>query len=74
MHRKGRKIFTRLLALALLAGVSATTQAAWQGTWLYYNAEGALVGSWTAGCGEADGRWGETTSRRTFIQGCSVAW
>lgn len=56
MHRKGRKIFIRLLALALLAGVAATTQAAWQGTWLYYNAEGALVGSWTAGCGEADGR------------------
>jgi len=28
------------------------------------------VGSWTAGCGAKDGRWGIVTSNKTFTQGC----
>jgi len=57
-------------ALAFLALVSFNAAAGWQGTWHYYDEEGVLVGSWTAGCGAKDGRWGVVTSNKTFTQGC----
>ena len=64
----------RNLAVALLlvlpAAASFNVSANWQGTWLYYDEEGALVGSWTAGCGAADGRGGVATDNMVFIQGC----
>lgn len=64
------RFFTVAVLLGLLASASFTASASWQGTWYYYDEEGALVGSWTAGCGDADGRWGETTDNKVFIQGC----
>ena len=64
------RIFIAALTIALFAGLSFNVVAGWQGTWHYYNAEGALVGAWTAGCGAADGRWGITTKNRSFTQGC----
>ncbi|MFC3551069.1 DUF6289 family protein [Lysobacter cavernae] len=56
-----------------MAAASFSAMANWQGTWRYYDEEGALVGSWTAGCGAADGRWGVATGNRVFIQGCNTA-
>lgn len=64
------RFLTVVVLLGLLASTSFTASANWQGTWYYYDEEGALVGSWTAGCGAADGRWGETTDNKVFIQGC----
>ncbi len=70
-----RNTWKRTLAVAVLLGVttvaSFAAMANWQGTWFYYDEEGALVGSWTAGCGAADGRWGVATSNKVFIQGCN---
>jgi hypothetical protein len=61
----------RIFALAALVGITSfTASASWQGTWLYYDDEGALVGSWTAGCHEMDGRWGVETDNKVFVQGC----
>jgi len=57
-------------SLGFLALVSFNAAAGWQGTWHYYDEEGVLVGSWTAGCGAADGRWGVVTDNKVFIQGC----
>lgn len=62
--------FAVALLLALPAAASFNASASWQGTWHYYDEEGVLVGSWTAGCGAADGRWGVETDNKTFIQGC----
>lgn len=61
-----------LYALAILAfaALSGGATASWQGTWFYYDDEGALVGTWTAGCGEADGRTGIETENKSFSQGC----
>ncbi len=71
MRRIG--LFAAVFAVALAGGVSFSAAAnSWQGTWYYYNEEGALVGKWTAGCGAADVRWGETTANRHFVQGCQV--
>lgn len=68
----------RMIAIALVIGVlaawSLSASAGWQGTWHYYNDEGALVGEWTAGCGELDGTWGVSTANRSFTQGCAVSW
>lgn len=68
----------RMVVLALIVGLVAawsfSASANWQGTWHYYNSEGALVGEWTAGCGELDGSWGVTTENRSFTQGCAVSW
>lgn len=64
------KLIAAAMAIALMAGSSFTATASWQGTWHYYSDEGALVGSWTAGCGAADGRWGIETENKTFTQGC----
>lgn len=61
-----------VLFLILMTSASQVS-ASWQGTWYYYDDEGVLVGSWTAGCGEADGRWGVATSNRVFSQGCRDA-
>ncbi|GAA5080394.1 DUF6289 family protein [Lysobacter panacisoli] len=67
----------RTFALAALVAMTASTSfsatASWQGTWLYYDDEGALVGSWTAGCRELDGRWGVETPNKVFIQGCRAS-
>jgi hypothetical protein len=62
--------FAVALLLAMPAAASFNASANWQGTWHYYDEEGVLVGSWTAGCGAADGRWGVETDNKTFIQGC----
>ncbi len=67
--RRTRK-FAVALSLALIALASFNAAASWQGTFLYYDEEGVLVGSWTGGCGAADGRWGITTNNKVFIQGC----
>ena len=64
------RIFAMAVLVGLLAVVSFNAMASWQGTWLYYDEEGALVGSWTAGCGADDGRWGIATANKVFIQGC----
>ncbi|KAB8198489.1 hypothetical protein FKV24_001785 [Lysobacter maris] len=66
------RIVAVALAVGLLAAYSFSATASWQGTWNYYNEEGALVGQWTAGCGEQDGSWGVKTSNRSFTQGCAV--
>lgn len=66
------KMTTVALAFAMMAGSSFSAGASWQGTWHYYSDEGVLVGSWTAGCGAADGRWGIVTAHKTFIQGCKA--
>lgn len=71
MRRKG---FFTVLALFSLAALSMAASASWQGTFHYYDDEGVLVGGWTAGCGEADGRWGVETDNRSFTQGCRVAF
>jgi len=64
----------RIFALAALVGLtSLSAGASWQGTWLYYDDEGALVGSWTAGCREMDGRWGVETDNKVFVQGCRAS-
>jgi|GEM_PF-1179270 len=71
MRRIG--LFSAVLAVVLAGGMSFSAMANWQGTWYYYNAEGAQIGKWTAGCGAADGRWGDTThsnSNKRFVQGC----
>lgn len=65
------RIFAMTVLLGLLAAASFNVMASWQGTWLYYDEEGVLVGSWTAGCGAADGRWGVATDNKVFIQGCA---
>lgn len=72
MRRIG--FFAAAFAVALAGTVSfAAVANSWQGTWSYYNAEGAQIGGWTAGCGAADGRWGDTTgNNKHFTQGCSV--
>jgi len=69
MIRRGLVVLAIVASSALSQGASAN----WQGTFYYYDEEGALVGGWTAGCGEADGRWGETTENRRFVQGCRVS-
>ena len=68
------KILLAALAVSLLVAASFTAMANWQGTWSYYNEEGALVGQWTADCGEMDGRWGEVTDNKSFSQGCRASW
>jgi len=60
-------------ALFALAALSQGASANWQGTFYYYSAEGVLVGAWTAGCREADGRWGVETENRRFVQGCRAS-
>ncbi|MGN6222926.1 DUF6289 family protein [Pseudoxanthomonas sp.] len=67
------RILAVAASLALLALASFNAYASWQGTWHYYDEEGVLVGGWTAGCGAADGRWGVTTTRKVFTQGCRDA-
>ena len=67
------RIFALAAAVAMMSAASFSATASWQGTWLYYDEEGALVGSWTAGCGELDGRWGVATDNKVFIQGCRVS-
>lgn len=69
MVRKGLAVLAIVASAALSQGASAS----WQGTFYYYSEEGVLVGAWTAGCGEADGRWGETTDNRHFVQGCRAS-
>lgn len=64
------RIFAAAVAAALFAGLSFNAAANWQGTWHYYDDEGALVGGWTAGCGAMDGRWGVETDNKWFTQGC----
>jgi len=66
-------LFAAVCAVALAGAASFAAAAnSWQGTWTYYNAEGAAIGKWTAGCGAADGRWGDTTgSNKRFTQGCA---
>jgi hypothetical protein len=64
------RIFAVALAVGLLAAYSFSATASWQGTWNYYDEEGVLVGQWTAGCGDADGRWGTATDNKLFTQGC----
>ena len=71
MRRIG--MFAAVFAVALAGSVSFNALAnSWQGTWYYYNAEGAQVGKWTAGCGAAHGRWGVVTENKRFVQGCAV--
>ncbi len=70
---RNRKRFPVAAALAFLALASFNAAAGWQGTWHYYDEEGVLVGGWTAGCGDKDGRWGIVTTHRTFTQGCRDA-
>ncbi|ROU04810.1 DUF6289 family protein [Lysobacter enzymogenes] len=72
MRRIG--FFSAAFAVALAGTMSFAALAnSWQGTWIYYNAEGAQIGRWTAGCGAADGRWGDTSgSNKRFTQGCAV--
>lgn len=67
------KKFAVALAVGAVMAMSFSAAANWQGTWHYYNEEGALVGGWTAGCGDADGSWGVRTTNRHFVQGCGVA-
>lgn len=67
------KFLIATLGVGVLLAASFAATASWQGTWSYYSDEGALVGQWTAGCGSADGRWGRTTSNRSFTQGCAVS-
>lgn len=74
MRQAKLKILLAALAVGLLVAASFSATASWQGTWSYYNDEGALVGQWTAGCGEADGRWGEVTDNKSFTQGCRPSW
>ena len=67
------KILIAGLGVSLLLAASFAATASWQGTWSYYSDEGVLVGQWTAGCGAADGRWGQVTDNRSFAQGCAVS-
>lgn len=67
------KTLAATLAVGTLLAASFAAIASWQGTWSYYDDEGALVGQWTAGCGAADGRWGTVTENRSFTQGCAVS-
>lgn len=67
------RIFALAAVVGLMTAASFNATASWQGTWLYYDEEGVLVGSWTAGCGELDGRWGVATDNKVFIQGCRSA-
>lgn len=71
MRRIG--LFAAVFAVALAGAASFAAAAnSWQGTWTYYNAEGAVIGGWTAGCGSADKRWGDTSgSNKHFSQGCA---
>jgi hypothetical protein len=62
--------FAVALLLVMPAAASFNASANWQGTWHYYDEEGALVGGWTAGCGAADGHWGVATENKSFTQGC----
>jgi hypothetical protein len=67
------KLCAAAIVVVLLAGSSFSAGASWQGTFYYYSDEGVLVGGWTAGCGEADGRWGIETDNKQFVQGCRPA-
>jgi hypothetical protein len=71
MRRKG--IYALALTAVALAGLSLNASANWQGTFYYYSDEGVLVGGWTGGCGDADGRWGIETDNKRFVQGCRAA-
>ncbi|TKR30766.1 hypothetical protein FCE95_11750 [Luteimonas gilva] len=64
------RIIAATVAAVLFACLSFSAAANWQGTWHYYDDEGALVGAWTAGCGAMDGRWGIETENKWFTQGC----
>ncbi|MEH6420904.1 hypothetical protein [Pseudomonas sp. CGJS7] len=71
MRRIG--LFAAVFAVALMGSASFSAFANWQGTWYYYNAEGAQIGKWTGGCGAADGRTGNTdhsNPNKHFVQGC----
>lgn len=68
-----KRILAVAASLIVLGLASSNAAAGWQGTWHYYDEEGVLVGSWTAGCGAADGRWGEVTDNKVFTQGCRDA-
>ncbi|MDI9239201.1 DUF6289 family protein [Lysobacter sp. LF1] len=67
------RTFALAAVVALMSAASFNATASWQGTWLYYDDEGVLVGSWTAGCREMDGRWGVETSNKVFVQGCRAS-
>lgn len=67
------RIFALVAVVALMSAASFNATANWQGTWLYYDDEGVLVGSWTAGCRELDGRWGVETGNKVFVQGCRAS-
>lgn len=67
------KLRAAAITVALMAAASFNAGASWQGTFYYYSDEGVLVGGWTAGCGEADGRWGVETDNKQFVQGCRPA-
>lgn len=67
------RIFAIAAAIAMMSSASFSATASWQGTWLYYDDEGVLVGSWTAGCRELDGRWGVETANKVFVQGCRAS-
>jgi hypothetical protein len=69
MVRKGLAV----LVIAASALLSQGATASWQGTFYYFSDEGVLVGAWTAGCGDADGRWGVATENRRFVQGCRAS-
>lgn len=45
--------------------------AAAQGTFVYYDAEGAFSGYRIVGCGADDGTWGTVTTDYSFTPGCS---
>jgi hypothetical protein len=59
-------------AMVVVSGVSSAGGCL-QGTWTYYSAEGAVVGSETVGCGTDDGAWGTRTANKTFSQGCAAS-
>jgi hypothetical protein len=73
MSMRRIRIFAIAAAIAMMSSASFSATASWQGTWLYYDDEGVLVGSWTAGCRELDGRWGVETDNKVFVQGCRAS-
>lgn len=70
MRRTKMGVMTAILVVAASIG-SAYGGGCLQGTFVYYDAEGAYSGHRTVGCGADDGTWGVVTSDSSFTQGCA---
>lgn len=70
MRRTKIGVMTAILVVAASIG-SAYGGGCLQGTFVYYDAEGAFSGYRIVGCGADDGTWGTVTTDYSFTQGCS---